>query len=180
MNNGRISSRYAKVLYLTAVEVKEEEKVYNEVKLLNDNLFAFPYFKKLLINRIVTNEEKVDILKTAAGKEVSVSLAKFLPFVAEKERLEYIHYIALEYLKLYRKEKNIVAIKLITAVKLDEKLLQRIKQLIEEQQKAEVEIIEKIDDSIIGGFIFEMDGQRLDASVTGELKKIREDLLKKS
>jgi F-type H+-transporting ATPase subunit delta len=95
----------------------------------------------------------------------------------KKNRLEYIHFIALEYLKYYRKQKNIIAIDLVTAIKMDDGVLQRIRSLIKEKYEAEVEIYEKINPKIIGGFIFEMDSQQLDASVVGELKRIREELL---
>ena len=179
MNNGQLSSRYAKVLYLTAVEIHEEKKVYEEMILLNDNLFALPNIKKALSNKGVAFAEKSLLLTTAAGKHISETLVKFLSFLDNKNRLEYIHFIALEYLKYYRKQKNIIAINLITAIKIDEKVLQRIQNLITEKYGAEVEIYEKIDPKIIGGFIFEMDSQQLNASVVGELKRIKEELLAK-
>ena len=179
MNNGQISSRYAKVLYLTAVEVQEEKRVYEEMILLNDNLFAFPNIRKALNSRELDLSEKIRLLSTAAGDKVSDTLTRFLPFLDKKKRLEYIHFIALEYLKYYRKQKNIIAIDLVTAIKVNDDVLQRIRRLIKEKQGAEVEIYEKINPKIVGGFIFEMDSQQLDASVLGELKRIKEELLEK-
>lgn len=179
-NDGHISSRYAKAFFLATIEVKEEDRVYGEIQLLNENLFGFPEIKKLLANKLMSQNEKIDLLKTAAGKTISASLDRFFTFLNEKGRLEFIHNISLEYLSLYRKEKNIVAIELTTAVKLDNKTLQKIKLLISKQQNATVEIIEKINPDIIGGFIFEMEDERLDASLKGELKKIKEQLLKKT
>ena len=179
MNNGQISSRYAKVLYLTAAEVHEEKQVYDEMILLNDNLFAFPSIKKALVNKGLDFTEKNKLLTTAAGQNISKTLTKFLPFLDKKKRLEYIHFIVLEYLKYYRKQKNIIAVELVTAVKVDDKVLQRIRNLISEKYGAAVEIYEKIDPKIIGGFIFEMDSQQLNASVVGELKRIKEELMER-
>ena len=156
MNNGRISSRYAKVLYLTAVEVHEEQQVYREMILLNDNLFAYPAIRKALSNKGVSFTEKQKLITTAAGQNSSQTLTKFIPFLDKKNRLDNIHFIVLEYLKYYRKQKNIIAIDLVTAIKMDDDKLQRIRRLIKEKYAAEVEIYEKINPKIIGGFIFEI------------------------
>lgn len=179
LSNGHISSRYATAFFLAAKEAGEDNRVYTEMKLLNENLFQFPDIKKLLPNKLMRQNEKIDLLKTAAGKTISASLTKFLSFLNEKGRLEYIHNIALEYLKLYRKEKNIVCIELTTAVKLDKETIEKIRQLISKRQNAVVEINESVNPDIIGGFVFEMEHERLDASLKGELKRIKEQLLKK-
>ena len=39
---------------------------------------------------------------------------------------------------------------------------------------------EKVDPEIIGGFIFELEGYRVDGSVSGELKRIRRQLVEKN
>ena len=41
-------------------------------------------------------------------------------------------------------------------------------------------IVEKIDPEILGGFVFEMDGYRLDASVESQFRRIRRQLIEKN
>ena len=43
-----------------------------------------------------------------------------------------------------------------------------------------MQLEEKVDPDIIGGFIFELDGYRLDASVENHLSRIRRQLVEKN
>jgi F-type H+-transporting ATPase subunit delta len=45
---------------------------------------------------------------------------------------------------------------------------------------ADVHLEEKVDDSLIGGFVFELDGLRLDASVERQLERLRSQLVEKN
>jgi F-type H+-transporting ATPase subunit delta len=56
----------------------------------------------------------------------------------------------------------------------------RLEELFHEKTGGQVYLEEKVDPDIIGGFIFELDGVRLDASVEGHLARIRRQLVEKN
>jgi F-type H+-transporting ATPase subunit delta len=92
--------------------------------------------------------------------------------VVENSREDYFYRIALSYQELYRKEKNIVVTHLTTAIELDESLKKEIVNSVEEQEKSKVELREEVNPDIIGGYILDIDGKRLDASIIRQLSKL--------
>ena len=84
-------------------------------------------------------------------------------------------YIAPVYLSIYRKAKNIVYVELITAIEFDNELVESIKQYVLKgcNDNAVVEMSTSQDTGIIGGFILNVDGKRLDLSIKRQIQDIR-------
>ena len=74
---------------------------------------------------------------------------------------------------------NIKVGRVVTAAPVDG-LKERLEQLFHQRTGAEVQIVEKISPEILGGFVFEMDGYRLDASVESQFRRIRRQLIEKN
>jgi F-type H+-transporting ATPase subunit delta len=56
-------------------------------------------------------------------------------------------------------------------------LKERLQSILSESTGATVLLEEEINPDILGGFVFELDGNRMDASVEGQLAKIRRQLV---
>ena len=59
-------------------------------------------------------------------------------------------------------------------------LAEKIESLLSERTGSHVVLDHKTDPSIIGGFVFEMDGYRLDASASGRLDRLRKELVEEN
>ena len=59
-------------------------------------------------------------------------------------------------------------------------LKEKLENLFHQRTGAEIQVVEKINPDILGGFIFEMDGYRLDASAWNQLRRIRRQLIEKN
>ena len=68
--------------------------------------------------------------------------------------------------------------KLVTAVPLDKKTEEAICAFLRKHSQQEVELKTVIDANILGGFILDVEEERLDASIAGQLHKIRKNLVK--
>ena len=69
--------------------------------------------------------------------------------------------------------------KLITAVPMDSRMEELLRNMVSNAtQDASVEFDTKVDETIQGGFILQLDDQRMDASVKGQLRYLREELMK--
>ena len=178
MDNGKISVRYARALFETAKEQQCETEVYEQPMRLTGNYSqAIGAFDEALSNPIIASEEKVKLLKTAIGDPIHPCLARFIEFVSEKKRENKILLIALKYQEMYRKEENLLKAEVTTAAEIDDQAVQRIRQFVEQTFNRRVEMHLKTNPELIGGFILDIEHNRMDSSVKGLLEKIKKDEL---
>jgi len=160
MNTGLISSRYADSLLQYAVSLGQEEEVYDKMKLLSEIFMKMPRLRSA-------------ILMTACGGSMPSSLSKMIDLILKNEREEVLQYIALRFIDLYRDKFDIQSGRLVTAISIDHKTGQQLVTRIQKMVKTNVEIESVVDSEIIGGFILTLGDFRWDASVSGELTRIR-------
>lgn len=172
MNNGKISIRYAKALLSSAKEAKVEEQVYSEMTTLDSAFAQIQLLKQAMTNPTLTKEEKIKLLNSVFNNKASKLTQGFITLVVENGREDYFHRIALSFQELYRKDKNIVVTHLTTAIELDEPLKKKIINSVEEQENSKVELRTEVNPDIIGGYILDIDGKRLDASIIRQLSKL--------
>ena len=81
---------------------------------------------------------------------------------------------------LYRMLKHIGVGKLITAVDVDITTSDRIRSAAAHILHAQMELETVVDPSIEGGFIFDINDYRLDASVATQLKRVKQQFIDKN
>ena len=178
MDSSRISTRYAKAVYEFALEHKEETRLYEEMKLLSSQFFAFKMMSKVMENPTIPVGEKEKILITAGGgNSVSESYKKLLKLIIDNKREKYVLFIALMYQTWYRKQKGIVISKLTTVDEISDEAQQKIIRLISDETKKNVNLETVIDTDIIGGFVLELDDKQLNASIKNQLVKLKQELI---
>lgn len=172
MNNGKISIRYAKALLFSAKEAKVEEKVYSEMITLESAFAQIKLLKQAMTNPTLTKEEKIKLINSIFYNKASKLTQDFITLVVENGREEYFYRIALSFQELYRKDKNIVVTHLTTAMELDEPIKKKIVSSVEQEKNSKVELRTEIKPEIIGGYILDVDGKRIDASIIRQLSKL--------
>lgn len=180
MNEGLIPRRYAKALYEVALERKQDERMLTLMQTLADSFEANPGLKDVVTNPFVSDQEKDKLLDTAAGAtDQDKTFADFLALLAENRRIDLINEIALSYLDIYRKAHNIRRVQVVSAAPLDPEVEKRIKDVIKANlHGGSMDFSTAIDPDLIGGFVVNIDNERLDASLSTELKDLRQSLLK--
>lgn len=173
MNSGLISTRYAGSLLDYAISFGEERVVYEKMKLLSEMYPAFPKLRSSIVNPRLTIHDKKKIIVTACGGTVPTSLDKMIDLILKNEREEFLQFIALQFVELYRKKFNIQYGKLITAVAIDKAKEQQLITRIQKIADSAIEMELVVDTEIIGGFILNLGDYRWDASIQGELTRIR-------
>lgn len=175
MNSGLISQRYAKALLDYAQANKLDEQLYLEAKTVLNSFRHAPQVRAVLASPFVSQEEKKNILLLLGGAEPSKALERLVALLIENERAESFERIILAYIALYRKQNRIHALRLTTASDLDdatkERLLTRIGQIL----GGKLEVESSVDPEILGGFVFEADSLRWDASLSRQLANIRKE-----
>ena len=183
MNTGTVSVRYAKALLQYAVENSESDRVYAEMRTLQERLRAVLAIHDRLADPTVRDADKCRLLEIAVtdGKErLSESTAAFFRLVVGAGRGDCLLFMATSYQDLYRRRNGIVPVELITAAPVGDERKAQLKQLVNNVEHGKVEWTHTIDPSIEGGFVLLVDGYRLDASVAWQLQRIRKELIEKN
>lgn len=173
MNDGLIAIRYARALYSSAKDKHKEDEVYKGICAINIAFEQVPELKHALASPTIGDKEKAQLLLTSAGQKPAKELKDFIVFIINKKRESYMGSIARMYEQLYRKDKNIVVSTVTTAMEIKDKSLSHIEEFVEKTCNAkQVELRTKIDPSIVGGYILDIEGKRMDASIKGQLSKL--------
>ena len=180
MNTGLIATRYATALLDYANNSNSQDKIYNEAKSLIQNFLNFNALRTILDNPVLAHSEKRKVILLAAGGKTSKSIERFVDMLLENNRIIYLQSIMIKYVELYRKQYNIHSGTLTTATKVETSIEKRLVSLIETQTGGTVEIEKLVDPSIIGGFMFEVDFIRWDASISSQLQRIKHDYIEKN
>lgn len=174
MNSGKISTRYARALFMSAKEKMTEDQIYTEISAMGMVFDKYPEIEAALVSPSITDTEKEDLLSSVAGKKASEEVLNFIRFVIREKRVEYMPAIVRMYEHIYRKEKNIVISTLTSASELSKESFDSIQNFISKISGSKnIEVRSKIDNSIIGGFILDIENNRMDASIKGQLSNLK-------
>lgn len=174
MSNHRVASRYAKSLLELSIEQGILEEVYADFQSLAAMGKANRELGLVLSNPVLTSDKKLKVLKALFAKGASKLTLPFFEIVSRKNRENILLDIAKELVAQYNLHKSIQFAEVTTTSALTEE--QR-KQLVEVVKSIsgmkEVQLEEKINPSLIGGFILKVNDRQLDESLSSKLKALR-------
>jgi F-type H+-transporting ATPase subunit delta len=176
MNDSKISVRYSRALFQSALEKKILDKV-NEDMIFISEICKIPETKEFLHSPVIVPSKKTEIFHAILGSNVEKITLSLIDLVVKNGRESFLPAIARVFIHETLKFKGITESVLTTAVKVDPKVLKEISGLISEVFKTKVVLEEKIDTEIIGGFILRVDDNYIDASIKNKLRKIKKELL---
>ena len=180
MNTGLIPVRYATALLDFANVSDLQESVYTESKAIIKSYFQFSELRTVLDNPVLAKAEKRKIIIMAAGGKVCKPFEKFIDLLLENNREKFLLSVALKYVDLFRKQKNIHYGKLTTASPVNVATEKRLMAMVENTTGGTIEMEKVIDPGILGGFMFEVDFVRWDASISGQLRRIKNEYIEKN
>ena len=175
MNDSRISVRYSRALFQSALENKILERINQDMILIKD-VCANPEIKEFLSNPVIRPSKKTEILENLLAKNVHKLTLSLIGLVVKNGRERFLPAIARVFVHDTMKYNDITESLLTTAVKVDPGIKKQISDLIANLFKTKVDLKETIDETIIGGFILRIDDSYIDASVRNKLRKIRKEL----
>ncbi len=182
MDIGIVSMRYAKALMGYVQGTEAEEQAYKDVCSLARSFETCSDLRKALDNPVLPLQEKYSLLCKATAGEDSVgdAFSRFLSLVLKNHRTAFLQYICLGFMDLYRKRHHIGVAKLTTAVPVNESTKERIQRSASTVLHARMELSIEIDPAIEGGFIFDINDVRVDASIATQLKQVKKQFIDKN
>jgi F-type H+-transporting ATPase subunit delta len=172
MRETRVSYRYAKSLLDLAIEKGQLEQVREDMQLVRDTVHESRELELLLKSPVIKTDKKQEILKAIFGGKIGVITTEFIDIITRKRREAELEIIAESFLSQYRKNKNIVTASITTAAPLDDMLRKQVLELVRKTAGTEVELTEKIDDSLIGGFVLRVGDRQVDTSMIRQIRML--------
>ncbi len=173
MLNPRLATRYAKSLLDLAVERGELEKVFADMEYLQAVCKGHREFTNLLKSPIVNPDTKKKIVEAVTAGKISELTKSFNALLISKGRESNLPEITTAFIRQYKEFKDIHTVKVTTAVPISDNVRQSIKEQVKKASGYDnIELDEKIDDGIIGGFVLQIGDKLIDASIAYDLRNI--------
>jgi F-type H+-transporting ATPase subunit delta len=174
MLNPRLAGRYAKSLIDLSIEQGQLETVYQDILYMNKLLRQSSELVSLLKSPVISGEKKQKVLDALTNGKIGEITASFNRLLIKKNRENHIADMVEAFIAQYKENKGIHIVTLTTAVSVGEDVKNSIIRKIKEVAgMKEVELETIVEEKIIGGFILEADGRRVDASVAYDLANIK-------
>lgn len=172
MNISKVGKRYAKALFSFALVQNESEKVMDDMNLVHNTIEQSRELQLLLKNPLLHSKKKKTIIKAIFESHVGKTVLTYLMIIVQKDRETYIRDIAMQFVVLYKEYYNIKTAYLSTAGQVDDVIRQTIVQTLKEQLNADIELVEELQQELIGGIILKVDDQEIDMSLKKRLNEL--------
>ena len=172
--NQRAALRYAKAVLDLAVENKATDAVEKDMRDIVATMTDSKELRTMLASPVVNSNTKKEALK-AIFKGASEITKGLLNTLTANKRIGLLNEVALKYIILNQDLKGEGVAYVTTAVALTPKLEKAVLKQIAKITDDSVTIENKIDESIIGGFILRVGDLQYDASVANKLSEIKRE-----
>ena len=168
-----VTTPYAEALLQVVSENDLTEEMVKEVKQLLSLINDSPDLEKTLSSPVLEKDTKKKIIIEIFSEKINSSLLNFLKLLADRQRIGIVTSILDRFLEIYRENSNIALATVTYAVKLtdDQKGLIT-KKIINIAGTEKLELVTKIDPSLIGGFVASVGSKVIDASLASQIRKL--------
>jgi F-type H+-transporting ATPase subunit delta len=189
MNTGIIASRYAAALLKLVDETGSGEVVVSQAKAVIAALTDFPDLRRLLSDPSVPDSKKISLLEVAATGDqssapaASPELKRFFELLIRNGRIGDISLALKSFEDQYCQARGIVRGRLVLPSEPDDAasvLENKIRSLIESKTGKTLQLTTEVDETLIGGFVLEVEDKLLDASVSRQLERIRSQFVERN
>ena len=174
MSDSRAALRYAKAVLDLAVDQKVTGAVEKDMRGITETIADSKELRAMLASPVIKGESKKDALN-AIFKDSGEITKGLIDTLTSNKRIGLLNEVALKYIILNEDLKGEGVAYVTTAVpltpELEKKVLQQVAQITDDK----VTIENKIDESIIGGFILRVGDLQYDASVSHKLNEIKRE-----
>lgn len=171
----RAAKRYAHALIDLAQEQKSMDLLLEQTQLIENTLKQSSDLRSVLNSPVVKHEDKQSIAKTVF-KSADKMLHGLFELLAENNRFDHLKWICQSYKHIYNQIHNIQEAHITSAIKLNDKTLKALKTKIKQITGDSAQVTTEINEDLIGGFVLKLNDLQYDASISGQLRKIKRNL----
>lgn len=170
----RVASRYVKSLLELAVEQKALDAVHADMQMFAAACAASPDLVRMLRSPVIPHERKRVIMEKMLKGKVHPLTMSIVDILTRKNREPLLPEIASDFHRAYNEFKGIGHASVTTPVKMDAATRKKVEDIVRKlSSRKDIELDEKVDSELIGGFILNVGDQQIDASIKSRLKALR-------
>lgn len=174
MAESRAAVRYAKAVLSLATDQKAAESVNKDMKLIVNTIAESNDLHDMLQNPVVRSSVKKAVLNQVF-KNTNALTENLLNTLIANKRIALLGDVASKYIQLYDTLKGTQIAKVTTAVPLTEALKTKVLAKVKELTKKDVEVVNVIDENILGGFILRVGDVQYNASIANKLNNLKRE-----
>ncbi|TBW27766.1 ATP synthase F1 subunit delta [Gramella sp. KN1008] len=175
MKGTRAAQRYAKAILSLAKDKNSAEAVHEDMHSISRTVLNSRDLENMLTSPVVKNSIKRSAL-LEIFKDLDGVTKGAIDILLENGRIEILHLVARQYIIQYNEMNNIRQAVVTTAVPLDKELESAVLLKVKELTGSKATIKNIVDEDIIGGFILRIGDLQYDASVSGDLTRLKREL----
>ena len=168
---------YAEAMLGLAEEQGASDTLLDELRELVGFLDQNPKVEHFLASQMVDEEGRARVIEDLFRGNASDLLVDSLQVINRKGRLGQLRAVVEAYRTAHRDLRGWVDVHVRTAVPLDDALRARLKDAMAASTGRKPVLVERIDPSLIGGLVVEVEGKKFDASVASRLHDLSDALL---
>jgi len=170
-----VALRYADALYSLALEKKCIDAYKAEINQLQKLLFQNPEFVDLLSSAFVPEEEKEKIIdSTLVG--VNDDIKSLFKVVIKNHRIKYLLDILRQFNSLCNEYRGVKEGLLYSTIHLSETKIEEISKAVAKEENCDIELINIIDPSLIGGVRVVVNDHIYDGSLKNQLEELKRNI----
>lgn len=177
--NTIIAQRYADALVRIAKEGKLTfEKIGKDLTLIKETLAQSKDLREVLVNPVVSADDKKEIIDKVFKQEIDVLVINFLKLLTDKNKFDVFDDVLEAFNKSLDNINNIKRVSVTSAVTMLEDAKSRLKQKLEEKLKANVMLDLSINKDIIAGLVIKIDDNIIDMSLKHKLEDLSKSIIR--
>ncbi|MDQ7982938.1 MAG: F0F1 ATP synthase subunit delta [Spiroplasma sp.] len=177
MIDDTIVSHWSNAFFQLAQEEKKVKQYSNEAGILIDLFTKYPEFLDVVSSSVLSFSEKSKIIKTTFDK-FSRYMINFFLLLTQEGYFRYSLLILKEFRRLCNEYQGIQYGVVYSVVELSARQIKKLEQKISSIISKTVELVNKIDQSLIAGVKVKVKNQVFDGSVKGQIEQIKSSLEK--
>lgn len=169
----RVASRYAKALLEQAVETNVVDAIKNDIVDFIEVCKENRALTNSLSSPLIKSDKKAAVLSALfKGKYQELTL-KFFRLVCKKERTSFLPSMAVAFVEEYNVLNSIQPAELIMATPVSRKVESEFVRVVTELTNRKADLDQKVDPSLIGGFVLKIGDKQFDDSVKTKLGQLK-------
>lgn len=178
MQESLLAQRYAKALFELALEQGKLEEIRSDMGVLLEVTSTSREFLVMLRSPVIRPDRKAAIMKAVFEKEVHAMTLSFFRLLTLNRRERHLDLIARGFIDLYKEQHHIITLEIKTAKAISAGMRDRIIARFEKFTGGKIELIEAVDEKLIGGFVVNWENNQYDASLLRKMNLLKKEFEK--
>lgn len=175
-----LAAEYAQALADRAPSNEEAVELACELEGVVKLLDEVDGFDQLLTAATLSAAQRRDMVARIARDKMSETMQGLFSVLARQMRLGLLRSISKEFRSKLDKRQGRINVKVVTAVEPDATQIEAIRKMLRDETGLEPVLHITVDRELIGGIVLEVGDRVFDTSLSGRLRRMREDLLARS